>query len=94
MGSPDFVKRLAYFWGASSRERGVKTTIRTFNGIEGVELQNLSLQCSLDCTAEIMNAGDEIMKHLIQRIHIKNVNSAEPLEFIYEKPSLSSIWSL
>ena len=37
-----------------------------------------------------MNAGDEIMKHMIQRIHIKSVDSAEPVEFTYEKPDYLS----
>ena len=38
-----------------------------------------------------MNGGDEILKHFIQKIHIKkSVDSVEPVEFTYEKPDYLS----
>ena len=63
----------------------INTTFR-IKGIKGVDLHNLALQCSFDGPVEIMNGGDEILKHIVQRIHIKSVDSVEPVEFIFEKP--------
>ena len=38
MGSPDFVKRLAHFGGASSRERGVKRNPECFRAVRTLEI--------------------------------------------------------
>ena len=60
----------------------INTTFR-IKGIKGVDLRNLALQCSFDGPVEIMNGGDEILKHFIQKIHIKkSVDSVEPVEYI------------
>ena len=67
----------------------INTTFR-IKGIKGVDLRNLALQCSFDGPVEIMNGGDEILKHIIQRIHIKSVDSVEPVEFSFEKPDYLS----
>ena len=42
---------------------------------------------------EILREGQMIrlyIEHMIQRIHIKSVDSVEPVEFIYEKPDYLS----
>ena len=67
----------------------INTTFR-ITCTKGVDLHNLALQCSFDGPVEIMNGGDEILKHIVQRIHIKSVDSVEPVEFTYEKPDYLS----
>ena len=67
----------------------INTTFR-IKCTKGVDLHNLALQCSFDGPMEIMNGGDEILKHIIQRILIKSVDCVEPVEFTYEKPDYLS----